>query len=181
MADQIKLGVLIDEHQHRDAIHIAVAPVIAAEVRLPGMDIGLLSGSQEQVSRSAKHIGIVDPFLKLQVQPGQRFYMFLYPQTITSLRHEWTHPAFQSVTAPVGVSDSEKWLREYASGLGVDYRELMDGADAWVVNDEYFMPSDDAGMLEGISTDAEFWPHYEKVRGVTVDANRRRNFFTCSC
>ncbi len=38
--------------------------------------------------------------------------MFLYPRTITSLRHEWTHPAFGDT--PKVYPPSEQWIRDWA-------------------------------------------------------------------
>ena len=98
-----KLGRLIEDgDRRRDAIHIAVAPVTAAERLSPGQHVGLVQeGSGEFVGPCDKPIGVVDPFLAHEVEAGQRFWLFMYPNTVTSLRHIWTHPAFTAVAAAV--------------------------------------------------------------------------------
>ncbi len=92
------LGELIhDGDRRRDAIHIAIAPVTAAVSLKPGDHVGLIdNGQRELVGPCEETLGIVDPFLRNNVEPGERFWLFLYPNTITSLRHVWTHPAFQA-------------------------------------------------------------------------------------
>ncbi len=88
--------------RRRDAIHIAVAPVTAAERLAPGQHVGLVrDGSLELVGPCDRAIGIVDPFLPEAVEPGRRFWLFLYPGTVTGLRHVWTHPAFAAAAAAV--------------------------------------------------------------------------------
>ena len=98
-----RLGQLItDGDRRRDAIHIAVAPVTAAEPLAPGQHVGLVrEGSFEFVGPCDQNIGIVDPYLTAGVEAGQRFWLFLYPGTVTGLRHVWTHPAFSAVAATV--------------------------------------------------------------------------------
>jgi hypothetical protein len=98
-----RLGRLIEDgDRRRDAIHIAVAPVTAAERLAPGQHVGLVrEGSTELVGPCDRPIGIVDPFLAEDVEPGSRFWLFLYPGTITALRHVWTHPAFAAAAAAV--------------------------------------------------------------------------------
>lgn len=85
---QYAIGKLCNPSQGRDAVHIAVAPVIARERLKPGDHVDANGGW------SGERVGIVDPFLTAPVERGQRFFLFLYPNTITGLRHVWTHPAF---------------------------------------------------------------------------------------
>lgn len=92
-----QLGKLIEDgDRRRDAIHIAVAPVTAAEKLRPGQPVGLVGDDREMVGTCNNTLGIVDPFLVADVDEGQRFWLFLYPNTITGLRHVWTHPEFQA-------------------------------------------------------------------------------------
>lgn len=78
--EQPKLGQVIpDSTAGRDAVHVAVIPMLALRVMQPG----------EHLTN-----GVVDPFLKNPVLPGQWYYLCLFPGTVTSLRHVWTHPAY---------------------------------------------------------------------------------------
>jgi hypothetical protein len=106
------LGNLItDGDRRRDAVHVAVAPVTAAEELTPGQHVGFAPPGQTELvgpADAGRHIGVVDPFLKDRVRPGQRFWLFLYPNTVTSLRHVWTHPAFvPTVPAPAAAAGKE--------------------------------------------------------------------------
>lgn len=92
--DEIKLGQLLEnDDRRRDAVHVAVMPVTAAEHLYPGQHIGFIGPIRELVASTGEPIGIVDPFLQKSVRQGERFLMCMYPGTITSLRHVWTHPA----------------------------------------------------------------------------------------
>ena len=88
------LGHLIDGEAYRDAVHVAVCPVVAAADLEPGQHVGLVGDSRELVGPGREPIGIIDPFLREPVAAGRRCWLFLYPNTVTSLRHVWTHPAF---------------------------------------------------------------------------------------
>lgn len=83
------LGTIIGPEEKRDAIHLGVVPVIAAEDLLPGQHVGFVEGG---VGRAVKTVGIVDPFIEGAIHKGERFWLVVYPRKITSLRHVWTHP-----------------------------------------------------------------------------------------
>ena len=93
--DNLELGKIITREQQRDAIHIAVVPVIAREQLEPGEHVGIAQRDGQNIwiaKYTFKNVGVVDPFLTSAVLPGQHCWLFLYPGSITSLRHDWTHP-----------------------------------------------------------------------------------------
>src|ERR1700689_2154091 len=126
------LGTIIGEGCGRDAIHLAVEPVVAAHLLKPGAHVGLLADGRAGVVE--KPLGIVDPFLGNYVQPGERFWLVVYPRQITSLRHVWSHPAFPENSVPVAAKYGydEQWIRAFAEEVGISYTVIMDAAEAWV-------------------------------------------------
>lgn len=173
---EVKLGQLITEEAGRDAVHVAVAPVIANERLQPGQDIGLVEG-QEVVGVVDDPIGIVDPFLKNPVVKGQRFWLFLYPNTITSLRHEWTHQSFSTESRDV----SESWLRLYAVRMN-DYMsedgafgQLLDGLRSGHIHSS----GTDLHGFYDLDNPDELRYHAENYLGIRIDWGDFT--FSCSC
>ena len=174
------LGTFLQSDPGRDAIHLATYAVTAAGRLNPGQHIGFVDGG---VGANAKELlGIVDPFLAGSVFPGQMFWMVLYPRTITSLRHVWTHPAFSGETPDTPVSSkeaSEAWLRDFISTAGCPSYETViaaavDGTNAWDEDYMHFNDQDAHGEIP-----AEFWGHVEMVTGKTITL--RPKYFSCAC
>lgn len=88
------LGETPAQDARRDAVHVAVAPVIAGESLKPGQHVGMIYGKAISGPVVGGTIGVVDPFLETDIECGQQFWLFLYPNSVTSLRHVWSHPSF---------------------------------------------------------------------------------------
>jgi len=164
-------NILTDDTSVRDAIHIAICSVTASEELSAGEHIAIINEDFNIAGKSENPIGIVDPYLKTVVQKGQMFWMFLYPNTITSLKHVWTHPSFDS-------GASQRWLDDFANSAGLSYHEILEAAKDYLGSNTYLC---DGGRWEGFYTPDEFWVHYEIVTGEKVPEEERGNFFTCSC
>lgn len=183
MSSEIKLGQLCKGSELCDAVHIATAPVKAHHGLSPGEHIGLVNPDYvEQFplvgSRGIKKlIGIVDPFLTKKVNQGDKFHLCLYPNTVTSLRHQWTHPDFKS-TQIVNTADSYAYIQKEAESMGLSFDELMNAAYRFLRSGDYLC---DGGRYEGCYLDEKFWDHFEIVTGQKVPANDRESFFSCSC
>lgn len=89
----VALGKIIPPAQpaHRDAVHVAVLPVVADQDLSAGDRVGVRNGRASR--RFQPHIGVVDPFLTDAVLVDQRCYVCLFPGTVTGMRHHWTHPS----------------------------------------------------------------------------------------
>lgn len=177
----LKLGELVEGHQERDAIHIAVAPVIAGENLNPGNHVALENGVAVEAIQSVGAVGIVDPFLRKMVKKGQKFWLFMYQNTITSLRHEWVHPAFpdgHTLALAEALSGNREWLQDFAEKHEVSYDKLMAAAHDYLRD----------GSLTHIGTDisyedmeSEFWDRFESVTGIKVSNDKRGSIFSCAC
>ena len=185
MSEDLGLGKIIEPGRevHRDAIHVAVIPMTATVLLLSGNRVNA------QGLPIAPHVGIVDPFLPDVVQPGQRYWLWLFPGTVTGMRHHWQHPAFAEQTTPAavpvpakGVAESEAWLRQYAvdhnpyiNDPNKAFAHLIDG----LKHDEVFYRGTDLYGLDELDDADELRHHAEQYLGIRIDWS---NFsFSCSC
>ena len=167
----------IPEGSGRDAIHLAVEPVIAGEVIYPGQNVGMSNGVALGVASGVKMLGIADPFVGGQIAQGERFWLVVFPRKITSLRHVWAHPDFPEATATPDVSASELRLRDIARDVGVAYEDLLYHAEQYAEYDDYWI---EGGRFEGVNVPSDFWDHYVAVTGKKAPVGGG-GFFSCSC
>lgn len=177
--ENLKLGEIITTEQHRDAIHIAVVPVVASAPIVRG---GLVSiaGGQAYNGSVEDAVGVADPFLRVaRVEQGQAFWLYLNPGSITSLRHEWTHPALDGTP---DTAAARKVVQAMAESMGLSYSALMDygseHAKGW--DDGYVTQMGDESWRDGFSAET-FWPAYELLTGEVVPEDKKEHFFSCSC
>lgn len=182
------LGKIITTEQQRDAIHVAVAPVTAGERLMPGERIGLYQGlatSAEQ--RGVTAIGIVDPFLETFVRPKQRFWLWLFPNTVTGMRHEWQHPAFGGAQAPESARPSQEdssiaWLTDFAKEFELSYSELMDILVDGSKDDDFYHHLSFQTPSRAYEDREEMWRHYETVTGQRLSGMQKEHVpFSCAC
>ena len=193
------LGTIHAVVQHRDAIHLAVEPVIAGEKLRPGMHIGLQNGVAFKADSHIKALGIVDPFLTKTVMMDEKFYLILFPRMITSLRHVWEHPDFDTKPEPVTPAEpvdeeslhkmrmllgdpvalAKQVIMDVAAELNVEFEELMDQALQRTQNSWHYWVEGD--KFEGESIPDKFWGAYETYTGTTVPSDSKGSFISCSC
>lgn len=183
---EARLGEIITEageQNQRDAVHIAVVPCIASCDLLPGQHVGVTADGKYSM-RQGTTVGIVDPFIPANdvIKAGQTFWLCLYQGQVTTLRHEWTHPAFPNVAAAPARDDravSESALRLYAKGIkpyddaDKAYSDLLEE----LKNDEVYFHGTESDY--GIKQDYEFWRHVGIVTGRTP--NMDDVTIRCSC
>lgn len=186
------MGTILQKDMPRDAVHIACAAVLASCRLLPGQHIGLLPDGRATTGIEA--CGIVDPYLRQTIEEGERFWLFLYPGSITSLKHLWTHPAFAAdqVAPAKDKATSEAWLRDFIKNADCpDYETVMAAIDGTLEGNpspEDYGPAwgrydGEALFFSGrdahSSIPIEFWDHAEIVLGKRL--RHKPEHFACSC
>jgi hypothetical protein len=166
----------------RDAVHVAVIPMRAGSLLRPGQHVGVFKGeawAADGEPGQPAAIGVVSPFLIQDVLKGQCFWLMIYPGTITSLRHQWEHPAFPGhhEASPEERAESEAWLREF---FGTKYDEARTPA----------YPEEIEKILRGETpcvygrgehrAPSEFWFHLERLTGHR-EVDPEDFFFVCAC
>ncbi len=180
------LGMIHYRQEKRDAIHLAVLPVIAARSLKPGADVGIKDGRAS--TAYTPHVGIVDPFLSDGPASGQSFWLVIYPRKIQSLRHVWSHPGIpeetpaQSEPESTEVTAAKAAVHWVACDLGISDEALMDGASNWISSggsmDAYMHFGDDLNYGWDME---KFWAAYSLLTGNGVPEPLRTAFFSCSC
>lgn len=188
------LGTIIDDTVGRDAIHLAVEPVIAGEILLRGQHIGLIDGlAYNDDNDGVTPLGIVDPFIEGLINKGDRFLLVVYPRKITSLRHLWTHPEFPEMTPAQDEKEkSKKWLEDFVESMkdyfvdnDYDGRNIGTGKknleDLLNTIHDFIVDGFSSRIGAGMMIPDELWHHYEKYTGRKVSAEDRISYFSCSC
>ncbi len=160
---EINLGQLVPSilHPVKDAVHVALASVEAGEQLRSGARVWVKEGKAYTHSGSP-YIGIADPFLTGGIiEKGSIFWLFMYQNTVTALRHEWTHPAFESVDG-TQVRDLELIANDY--GLSLD-TVLHEPCDDWCMSSDSELPE-------------RFWALYQVVTGKVLD---EIPYISCAC
>lgn len=184
------LGTLIHGGE-RDAIHLAVEPITAGESILPGANIGISNGKAYYSGDGIKALGIADPFLQSTINPGERFWLIVYPRQITSLRHVWEHPDFETqVTIVRDKKVSEQWLRNWCDITedAPTYEDLIEvmtdgkvseseGYGKRWTNEGNYLLSHGSNAYGDIPL--EVWIHVEAVIGKQLTSYP--SHFSCSC
>lgn len=175
----------------RDAIHLAVEPIVAGESLIPGANIGISGGKAYNAGDGIKALGIADPFLQTTINPGEMFWLIVYPRQITSLRHVWEHPDFETqVTVVRDKKVSEQWLRNWcdATDDAPTYEDLIgvmtDGKVSesegygrrWTNEGEYLLSR---GYDASGDIPLEVWIHVENVIGKKLTSYP--SYFSCTC
>jgi hypothetical protein len=178
------LGTIIGANERRDAIHLAVIPVEAGEHLPYAARVGLRDGKAfiagYDSSGTDTSLGIVDPFLRTDVKPGQHFWLVIYPRVITSLRHVWTHPQLPDEAGiPTHSAErqaAEAWLRNRADGLGITYEEILEAGTSTTYPGCFGNDIDGDRDIE-----PEFWHHIDVITGRAAPEHLRPDWFRCAC
>lgn len=206
MSNELGLGQLIVSNKEKDATHIAVVPLVAGDRFYPGDRFRVSHGTDIAMRHTDNdYIGVVDPFLSIRVEVGEKFWGFIKPGTVTGMRHEWKHPVFDKIINPVldKINNNKKLMAALESSNTVELDLNKRVAEEWIRNfcDEWYFDydtlikeaSNPGGYIVADGIDLHcagelgedhdlFWKHLETLTGKRFDDEHKQDFgWSCSC
>lgn len=189
----VRLGKLIDDEKNpkKDAIHVAIIPLIAGQELYRGHKIKLKFNTLD-VALDAEYddenaFGIVDPFLSdYYVPEGKKFYGLLFPGTVTGMRHEWQHPLFNQNQIKQDLNEHEAWIRDFCDRWNFDYDELISAATS-ENKDPYgryvVARGRDLHYKDELGEDHDaFWEHLAGLTGKVYNKDHKDGMgWSCTC
>ena len=165
----------------RDAVHVAVLSCTATNRMPPGAKVVVSHGNYVRTALTHETaVGVIDPFIKTRaIEPGWRVWVFLYPNTITGLKHQWSHPVIDNLQPP---DLSMKWIEKFASAISQSYPALMDAAQRYGQNGDWTSDNNENYKNVDYHVWAVFWRHFSIVTGEELRPNLSNSCpYTCSC
>lgn len=147
--------------------------MVAACDIAPGEHVGIVRDGV--AGKCEPFVGIADPFLKENVKEGQKFWLVLYPKTVTGIRHHWKHPLFQD--NPEDEKDSREWITAFAERWDYSFDKFMAGAREYIEKASEL--DDNWKQLEVPDEEwAAFWEHFHTLTGLSI-GDREKEFVIC--
>jgi hypothetical protein len=166
------LGNTPPEDADRDCIH-------ANEELLPGSHV------DADGRTTGKLVGVADPFYKAIIKPGDRFWLCLYPGSVTNMRHAWESLDFPGdYVSPTARASAEAWMRQYVKAncpydcdeIDGGYQNFMDR----ITREGYvFYNGSDLHHVGELADADEFFRHLGAILGRKVDPASLS--YSCSC
>lgn len=190
------LGTIItDKKVGRDAVHLACLPVIVADQWLvPGSHVGLTPNGTASAVVGSKRVGIIDPFLDSPVKQGQEVLLLIYPRTIESLRHVWSHPDIPDEPDTNAVSGGGSHPRTPTRALLVEALDAVGRSLEFPVTGEVLLEAMDGGgyintgasdLHGAVTIPYTLWDMFRDVHGrrAVNDPTGPGDgvYFTCAC
>lgn len=170
-------------HPKRDAIHIAIVPVILDDGYFsPGIKVKLApqgGGVVRPVTcYDEKGIGILDPYHEGRFKKGDVVWCFMHPNSTRGIRHDWSNPDVDEFKP--ACNKHELWLKNFADRYGMNFERMIRIARkpevvGGEIQDWIIANAVDLHNRKELDKGDEdlFWSHLEKFTGDVFTKNTR--------
>lgn len=155
----------------KDAIHVAIVSVRAGAAMEPGAHIKLNEDREAVPSTPQDAFGVANPYLTETIERGQNIWALMKMEEIPNVTHHWDHTELNF--EPPGDFKQNEYMEQYATELGVTYKQLMDACKCKVNdgNSSIYQGSLSKAKLDKIqdNIDSDIWYTWAEEVGYEFD------------